>query len=192
MDWQAWKTALELWLKTPELIAATIILLVTVSSFAARLGWKARDHTATQREANLANTATQREANLTDEITSLRGRLHDCREDLKDVKGELRETVHQAKEDQQRIANEVKDLTRENSELRFRIKELEDTAGQLPKTFQEVGWVKIVRQLADRSDTIDRHLTALSTASTTLEGTLSDLSKKLEPAEPSDNGKKKQ
>ena len=97
MDWQAWKTALELWLKTPELIAATILFLVTVGGFAARLGWKARDHTATQREANLTDTATQREANLTDEITSLRGRLHDCREDLKDVKGELRETVHQAK-----------------------------------------------------------------------------------------------
>jgi hypothetical protein len=72
MDWSGWKTALELWLKTPELIAATILLLLLVGGSAARLAWKARDHTAAQREANLINTATQREANLQNSITDLR------------------------------------------------------------------------------------------------------------------------
>jgi predicted nucleic acid-binding Zn-ribbon protein len=190
MDWSGWKTALGLWLTTPELMAGTILLVLAVSSFAARLAWKYRDHTATQREANLINTAVQREANLKDSIASLELRLRECREDLRDAKGELRETVRQAKEDQQRITKEVVELRRENDDLRFRIKQLEVTAEQLPRTVQEVEWVKIVRYLADRSDTINRHLNALSTANTNLEGTLSDISKKLELTEPSDNGKR--
>jgi hypothetical protein len=47
MDWPGWKAALELWLKTPELIAGTILLLLAVGGLTARLAWKYRDHTAT-------------------------------------------------------------------------------------------------------------------------------------------------
>jgi hypothetical protein len=54
MDWPGWKAALELWLKTPELIAGTILLLLAVGGLTARLAWKYRDHTATQREATVA------------------------------------------------------------------------------------------------------------------------------------------
>jgi chromosome segregation ATPase len=178
---------LELWLKTPELIAGTILLLLAVGGFAARLAWKSRDHTATQREANLQNS-----------ITDLQGRLHDCREDLRDAKGELRDAVRQAKDDQQRIAKEVEELRRENNDLRSAIEaELEKNIKvrqlRTPQQ-QETVWVKIVRDLADRSDTIDRHVTALSTATTALEGTLSDITKKIADTpvltEPSDNGKR--
>jgi len=178
MDWQAWKTALELWLKTPELIAATI--LVVIAAFG--LGWKARSHTAKEREGTLRDTNA-----------SLGRELHDCREDLRDVKGELRETVRRAEDNQRGITKEVEALTRENSELRSRIKDLENkiAAGQLPTTPAQVIWVREVHYLADRSDTIGRHLTALSTANTALEGTLSDISKKLELTEPSDNGKRR-
>jgi hypothetical protein len=45
MDWPGWKAALELWLKTPELIAGTILLLLAVGGLTARLAWKYRDHT---------------------------------------------------------------------------------------------------------------------------------------------------
>jgi hypothetical protein len=79
MDWSGWKTALELWLKTPELIAGTILLLLAVGGFAARLAWKSRDHTATQREAN-----------LTDTITDLRGRLGPGKDDRGELDTETR------------------------------------------------------------------------------------------------------
>jgi hypothetical protein len=51
-------------------------------------------------------------------------------------------------------------------------------------------WVQSVRDLTDTSHTFDRHLNALSTANTNLEGTLSDITKKIELTEPSDNGKR--
>jgi hypothetical protein len=106
MDWQAWKTALELWAKTPELIVASIFVLLAGLGG----GWKARSHTAAQREANLKDTAA-----------FLDGRLRECREDLRGVKGELQDAVHQAKADQQRITKEVEELRRENSDLRSAI-----------------------------------------------------------------------
>jgi len=96
-------------------------------------------------------------------ITSLEGRLHDCREDLREAKVELRDAVRQAKDDQQRITKEVEELKRENSDQRSAIEAA--LAGQ-PRTPQQVIFVKIARDLADRSDTIDRHLNALSTANT--------------------------
>src|SRR5262245_39813981 len=121
MDWSGWKTALQLWLKTPELIAGTILLLIAVSGLTARLAWKWRDHTATQREAN-----------LTDSITDLRGRLHDCREDLRDAKGELRQATSRATDDQQRITREVEELRREVGSLRTTIKDLEKELDRTP------------------------------------------------------------
>ena len=199
MDWSGWKTALELWLKTPELIAGTIIVVLAVGGFAARLAWKYRDHTATQREANLRDTAVQREANLQNSITFLEGRLRECREDLSDAKGELREAVRQAKDDQQRMAKEVEELRRENSALRSTTEQINDqiiiiaerTRPPQGEYDEVIKWVRSARErLAFRSDTIDKHLNALSTANTALEGTLSDLSKRLEVTEPSDDEKK--
>jgi DNA repair exonuclease SbcCD ATPase subunit len=187
MDWSAWKTALELWLKTPELIVASILVGLAVYGIA----WKHRGHSAREREGTLRDSIASLERSGRD----LEGRLRECREDLSDAKGELREGIHQAKDDQQRITWEVEELRRENGRLRSTIKELEEeliraTVDAEPRRPSVMKWVQVTRSVADRTDIIDRHLTALSTANTTLEGTLSDITKKLEIIEPSDNGKR--
>jgi hypothetical protein len=71
MDWQAWRKALELYLETPELIVASILVAIAIFGFA----WWLHSHTSKERIATLQDRlrlGKQVQEHITNQLDSLK------------------------------------------------------------------------------------------------------------------------
>jgi hypothetical protein len=106
MDWSAWKKALELYDSTPELIAASIVIVIAVFGFA----WWLRSHIGKERIAS----------------------LQDANKHLVGELGRTREDLRLAKEDQGRVTKELVSIKDEKATMVSAFQSLSQSSKPLP------------------------------------------------------------
>jgi hypothetical protein len=153
MEWSAWKKALELYVNTPELIAASIPIGMAIFGFA----WWLRSHTGKQHVAAL-NT----------QIATLDAQNEDLQERLRHA----REDAGNAKATQERIAGELKFVTSEVEQLK--------SIMQKPVPLQPHLQNIYISTLASGTSQLAVHMVSLTQANTTLGAKLSEITGKLE------------
>jgi len=171
------KTALLLWMKTPELIVASILILIAVSGL---VWWLSRQWdkgtiaALNTRIATSQDTHNGQIAALNTQIASLEGRLGDTREDLGAAKEEVRyyqEGYRVATDKQEYITRQVEFLTAEITKQTSTIELLKATA---PPVQQPQ-----LTTLASSTATMAGNIGSLSQANTALGTTLTITARKL-------------
>jgi hypothetical protein len=119
MDWQAWRKALELYLDTPELIVASIIMAIVIFGFA----WWLHSHISKERIARLQDRlrlGKQVQEHITNELQSFKltvSRQEAILNDLHSTGGVPRSQVELLSRANAAIISSLADLAQANTNL---------------------------------------------------------------------------
>ena len=124
MHWQAWRKALELYLHTPELVVASILIAIAIFGFA----WWLRSHISKERIARLQDRlrfGKQVQEHIANELDSLKltaSRQEAIRQeailhDLRSTGGVPRSQVELLSSANAAVVRSLADLEQENTDL---------------------------------------------------------------------------
>src|SRR6516225_7939785 len=121
MDWQGWRKALELYLNTPELIVASILVAIAIFGFA----WWLHSHISKERIAALQDRlrlGKQVQEHITNELDSLKqtvSRQEAILNDLRSTGGVPRTQVELLSSANAAVVSSLADLEQANTNLGF-------------------------------------------------------------------------
>jgi len=119
MHWQAWRKALELYLHTPELVVASILIAIAIFGFA----WWLRSHISKERIARLQDRlrfGKQVQEHIANELDSLKltaSRQEAILHDLRSTGGVPRSQVELLSSANAAVVRSLADLEQANTDL---------------------------------------------------------------------------
>jgi hypothetical protein len=121
MDWQAWRKALELYLETPRLIVASVLVVIAIFGFA----WWLRSHISKERIATLQDRlrlGKQLQEHITNQLDSLKltvSRQEIIVNTLRSTGGVPRSQVELLSSANAAVVSSLADLEQANTNLGF-------------------------------------------------------------------------